>query len=129
MSKFIEIFKSKAHQKDITAADMIALCIYKTITVKTENKAEVLKYFLKKTFTKGNIKPHRPHPYYAISIASGRLKFQSRSGKIWNIKDKCWQDTNGKILKNEITGILNDEEIMMFRELLEQITPEYVRTL
>ena len=51
MNKFIEQFKDRARKKELTGADMISHCLYKTVKAKSENKLEILKYFLSKSFT------------------------------------------------------------------------------
>lgn len=127
MTKFIETFKAKAHSKNLTAADMIALCIYKTITAKSEGKATILKHFLRKTFTAGSIRPDRQYPYQAITNAMYYFNGRLRAGKKWTANG--WIESNGEILGVDITTLLTEEEIVLLRELASSITPDYVRNL
>lgn len=127
MTNFITTFKAKAHSKNLTAADMIALCIYKTVKAKSEDKAAILNYFLKKSFNAGHIRPDRIYPYQAITNAMYYLNGQLRAGKRWS--ENGWIDTKGKLLGEEITNLLTEEEIVLFRELASSITPDYVRNL
>ena len=127
MTKFIDTFKAKAHSKNLTAADMIALCIYKTVKAKSEDKAEILTYFLKKSFTAGHIRPDRLYPYQAITNAMYDLNNQLRVGKRWT--ENGWIESNGFLLSEKITDLLTEEEIVKFRELAISIEPGYVRNL
>ena len=127
MTNFITTFKAKARSKSLTAADMIALCIYKTVKAKSEDKAEILKFFLKKAFTAGHIRPDRLYPYQAITNAMYYFNGQLRAGKRWG--ENGWVETNGKLLGEEITDLLTEEEIVLFRELASSIEPGYVRNL
>lgn len=70
MNKFIEIWKNKAKNKEITAKDTVAYCILKTIAAKSENKEEVLKYYLGRAFSAGKIAQHRHHPFSAVHLAA-----------------------------------------------------------
>ena len=119
MTKFIETFKAKAHSKNLTAADMIALCIYKTINAKSEDKATILTHFLKKSFTPGKICAHRQYPYQSISLAMYYLNGQLRTGKRWS--SEGWFETNGKLLGQEINDLLTVEEEQSFRNLASMI--------
>lgn len=128
MTTFITTFKAKAHSKSLTAADMIALCIYKTIKAKSEDKVEILKYYLKKSFTAGMIRPHRQYPYHAITNAMYYLNHQLRAGKKWGAEG--WFETNGKLLGLEITDLLTTEEETAFRELATMVfDPDFVKAL
>ena len=127
MTNFITTFKGKAHNKNLTAADMLALCIYKTINAKSEDKATILTHFLKKTFTPGSVRSDRPYPYHAISNAVYYLNGHLRAGKRWG--DNGWYETNGKLLGEEVTDLLAEEKIVLFRELTGSIVPDYVRNL
>lgn len=127
MTNFINTFKAKAHSKTLTAADMIALCVYKTAMAKSEDKAAVLNYFLKKSFTAGHIRPDRLYPYQSITNAMLNLNSQLRVGKVWT--SNGWIESKGRILGEDITTLLSEEEIILFRELASSITTDYVRNL
>lgn len=124
---FITTFKAKAHSKTLTAADMIALCIYKTVKAKSEDKSTILTHFLKKAFTPGKVRPDRQYPYQAITNAMYYFNGQLRAGKRWG--QDGWYETEGKLLGEEITDLLTPEEITLFRELASSIVPDYVRNL
>lgn len=51
MTKFITEFKAKAQNKNLSSADMLALCVYRTVKAKSPEKKAVLNYYVKKTFT------------------------------------------------------------------------------
>ena len=127
MINFIDTFKAKAHSKTLTAADMIALCIYKTVKAKSEDKTTILTHFLKKAFTPGKVRPDRQYPYQAITNAMYYFNGQLRAGKRWGADG--WYETEGKLLGEEITDLLTPEEITLFRELASSIEPDYVRNL
>lgn len=115
MTNFINTFKAKAHSKTLTATDIVALCIYKAVRAKSDDKVTILNHFLKKSFTAGKVRPHRPYPYHAITHAMYYLNGQIRAGKRWSIEG--WYDTNGKLLGKEITDLLTPEEEKTFRDL------------
>jgi hypothetical protein len=127
MTNFITTFKAKAHSKNLTAADMIALCIYRTVKAKSEDKATVLNYFLKKAFSAGHIRPDRLYPYQAITNAMYDLNSQLRVGKVWT--SNGWIESKGRVLGEDITTLLSEEENILFRELACSINPDYVRNL
>ena len=127
MTNFITTFKAKARSKSLTAADMIALCIYKTVKAKSEDKAEILKFFHKKAFTAGKIRPDRQYPYQAITNAMYYFNRQLRAGKRWS--PNGWYETSGQVLDVEVKDILSEEELLTFRELAAMIEPGYVRNL
>lgn len=125
---FITTFKAKAHSKNLTAADMIALCIYKTVKAKSEDKSTILTHFLKKSFTPGKVRPDRQYPYQAITNAMYYFNGQLRAGKRWGAAG--WYETNGKLLGEEITDLLTPEEELAFRELASIVfDPVYVKAL
>ncbi len=127
MTTFIETFKAKAHSKSLTAADMLALCIYKTTKAKSEDKAVILTHFLKKSFSAGQMAGHRLYPYMAITNAVWYLNQQLRAGKKWG--PDGWFETEGQVLGKELTEFFTEEEIVLYREITSMITPDYVKGL
>lgn len=127
MTNFIETFKAKAHSKTLTCADMIALCIYRTIKAKSEDKVTILKHFLKKSFTAGKVCAHRRYPYQTITNTMYGFNGQLRAGKRWYADG--WKEVNGFVLGVDVTEILTDEELLTFRELAAMIEPIFVRNL
>jgi len=127
MSTFITTFKTKAKNKTLTAADIIALCVYKTMKAKSEDKVTILKHFLTKSFTPGKVCAHRQYPYQSITNNMYGFKHKLRGGRVW-INDS-WKQTNGWILNTEITELLTEEEIVKFRELAAMITSDFVKGL
>lgn len=127
MTKFIETFKNKARTKAITAADMIALCIYKTVKAKSEDKETILKSFLKKAFSAGKVCAHRQYPYQTITNTMWYLNSQLRAGKRWT--PTGWIESKGKLLDVEVTELLSEEELTTFRELAAIIEPGFVKGL
>lgn len=127
MTNFITTFKTKAHSKNLTAADMIALCIYKTIKAKSEDKATILKHMLRKSFSAGRVCAHRPYPFFTITNTMCYLNGQLRSGKRWG--PEGWFETQGMVLGIEVIEILTEEELIQFRELASMIESGFVRGL
>jgi hypothetical protein len=115
MTNFTNTFKAKAHSKSLTSSDMLALCIYRTVKAKSEDKTAILTHFLKKSFTAGKVCAHRQYPYQSITLAMYYLNGQLRTGKRWS--PDGWYETNGKILGEEITDLLTEEEEKAFREV------------
>jgi len=125
MTIFIETFKTKAKNKNITAADIIALCIYKTMKAKSEDKPTILKHFLTKSFTAGKVCAHRQYPYQAI--VNNRWSMNFGPGRRWD--GSKFIVTSGTSLGVELDTILNTEEIAQLRAIRELITPDFVRNL
>ena len=127
MTNFINTFKAKAHSKNLTCADMIALCIYRTVKAKSEDKETILKYFLTKSFSAGKVCAHRQYPYQSIINAMYNFNNRLRGSRIW--MDGVWKQRNGIVLGVEVTEVLTEEELLMFRELAAMITPDFVKRL
>lgn len=119
MKNFKTIFKTKAQAKDLTSADMLALCIYRTIKAKSEDKAVILDYFIKKAYTAGSIRSDRPYPYHAVSNAWYSLNWQSRPGRKWT--GEKFEETKGRVLGETIDELFDENEVIMFRELLATV--------
>jgi hypothetical protein len=119
MKNFKTIFKTKAQAKALTSADMLALCIYRTIKAKSEDKAVILDYFIKKAFTAGAVRSDRPYPYHAVSNAQYTLKRQSRPGRKWT--GEKFEQTSGNVLGEPINELFDENEVIMFRELLATV--------
>ena len=127
MTNFIDTFKAKAHSKNLTAADMIALCIYKTVKAKSEDKPTILKHFLTKSFSAAKVCAHRQYPYQTITNMMYGLNSQLRAGKRWS--PDGWKETQGFVLDTEVTNVLSEDELLTFRELARMIDPAFVRNL
>jgi len=127
MTNFTETFKAKAHSKNLTCADMIALCIYRTVNAKSEEKTAILTHFLKKSFTAGKVCAHRQYPYQSIINAMYGFNHRLRGGRIW-IEGE-WKQTNGMVLGVDVNELMTEEELLKFRELAAMITPNFVKGL
>lgn len=121
MTNFKEVFKAKAKAKTLTSADMLALCIYRTIKAKSENKAVILDFFIKKAFSPGAVRSDRPYPYHGVTQAQWYLNAQARQGKRWNTESNSFVQTNGTVLGVDIREMFEDSEEVMFRELLASV--------
>jgi hypothetical protein len=119
MKNFKTTFKTKAKAKNLTSADMLALCIYRTIKAKSEDKAVILDYFIKKAYTAGSIRSDRPYPYHAVSNAWFYLSRQSRPGRKWT--GEKFEETKGTVLGESIDELFDENEVIMFRELLATV--------
>lgn len=69
----MEIWKEKARNKNINRRDVVAYCILRAVNAKSENKEEILKYFLLRSFSPGKVCSHRPTPYHALELAVQEL--------------------------------------------------------
>lgn len=123
MTNFIDTFKAKAHSKTLTAADMIALCVYKTTMAKSDDKPTILKHFLKKAFTAGKIRPDRQYPYQAIMNNLPTFHGRLRPAKRWG------EECPGLVLDTKITELLTSEEISVYREVANMIDYDFVKAL
>lgn len=101
MKDYTQIWKTKAHNKNLSAADMVAYCILKAIRARTEDKEELLKVFLDKAFS-----PHHYDGYASRARASNRVASNVRWGKT--------------IIGHPIEDILDTEEIELFTDLNEK---------
>ena len=119
MNNFKTTFKTKAQNKSLTSADMLALCIYRTIKAKSEDKAVILDYFIKKSFSAGSVRSDRPYPYHAVTNAHYYLNYQSKPGRRWN--GEKFVETSGTVLGEKIEDLLDENEVKMFRELLATV--------
>lgn len=104
MTTFIDIFKAKARTKTNTAQDMFALCVYKTMKAKSDDKKTVLYGILRRAFTPGKVCQHRRNPYQTVNQIYTRLNYNLRSGKILNVN---------------IGTIFTEEEAVKFREIFD----------
>jgi len=125
MTNFITAFKAKAHSKSITAADMIALCIYKTMKAKSEDKATILKHFLTKTFTGGKVCAHRQYPYQSITNNLWYLNL----GPCRRWDGTKFVETSGTVLGVPMDEMFDETEIEQLREIRKMIDPAFVRNL
>lgn len=101
MKDFIKIWKEKAHNKSIECHDVVAYCVLKTIKAKSENKKEILEYFLNKCFS-----PHKQNGYDKLRRGARTVG----SKMLWN----------KMILDYPIEDIIdNEEEKELFEELLK----------
>lgn len=119
-SKFIEAFKDKARNKQISSADILARCLYKAVKAKGENKEEIATGLIKKAFTEASIKPHRPHPYHAVHLTTYYAERRLRDLRRW--EDGKFVTQPSEILPGVMTNeIFNDEELALFKSLLEKV--------
>ena len=100
----MKIWKEKARDKNITRSDVVAYCILRTINAKSENKEEILKYFLDKAFSPGKICQHRPTPYHARDLAISELNREVLY-KDSVFRSKEFFNTIDKIKFRELLGI------------------------
>jgi len=125
MIDFITTFKAKAHSKSITAADVIALCIYKTMKAKSEDKATILKHSLTKSFTPGKVCAHRQYPYQCIINNFWYMNF----GPCRKWDGTKYIMTSGTALGVQLDEMFDEQEIEQLRAIRAMITPDFVRNL
>ena len=118
MTTFIETFKNKARNKQLTGLDFLARCYYKAATAKGENKEEILKGLVRKHYTPGAIKPHRPHPYHSAINTRFYLLGSVRAGRRWSDEEKKFVEHNGTLLGLPAETLTTPEELATIRELL-----------
>lgn len=116
---FVEYFKNTANAKQLTSAHMFALCVYKTVRAKSENKKEILDYFIKRTFTAGAVKAHRNHPYQAAIAAHEQLNGWTRPTRVW-IKNEGFKEFQSYFFGYELTELMSEEEAEMFKNLIRE---------
>lgn len=121
MTNFKEVFKNKAKNKTLTAADMLALCVYKTINAKSEDKQAVLNGVVQRAFTAGKVCAHRPTRYHAVTVAQHMLSSQIRPGNRWMGSEKGFVKTDGWVLDSDISSILTQEQQLEFREQVAEL--------
>jgi hypothetical protein len=106
MKNFNEFWKNKAENKNISASDMVAYHILRTIAAKSESKEEVLKYYLGRAFTPALPSAHRKHPFQALHDAA------------WLVE--VWLRNRQEIMGQPLLNFLEtNEEIELFSKLLE----------
>lgn len=115
MTKFIQEFKKLAHDKSLTSSHMLALCFYKTIKAKSENKTEILNYFIKKAFT-----PKGGQHWWGVQNA--------HRGLSWMISPRTTRAEDGTICRKRFILGLDFDEVLtiseseMFADLLARTT-------
>lgn len=116
MKNFITEFKNKARNKDLTSADMFALCVFKAIKSKKENKLEILNYLIHKTFSPGKVCDHRYHPYQAVIQAHNSVRHRLCPGFQW--VNGGLKRGNGFVLGVPKEEILSSDELEEFAKLV-----------
>ena len=125
MTTFITTFKTKAKNKNISAADIIALCVYKTMMAKSQDKPTILKHFLTKSFTPGKVCAHRQYPYQCITNNLYGMNF----GPCRKWDGEKYVMTSGSVLGIELDTMFDETEIVKLREIFKLINPGFVRNL
>lgn len=99
----MEVFKEKARNKQLTREDMLTYCLIKAIKAKNENKAELAKIFIVKTFT-----PRKTgEAYEAVRLSHYWVNYRFQY--------------YGTIFGKKATEILSGPEIDLFVQLLDNI--------
>lgn len=98
---FIEVFKEKARNKELTKESMLTYCLVKAIKAKTDDKKALANYFKLKAF---NPSSKRKDPYEALNQAK---KYVARDFQRY-----------GYILNTSVEKLLTSEEIDLFGELI-----------
>lgn len=118
MQTFIEQFKTKARNKNLTRADMFSLCVYKAVRAKSENKKAVLYGLLRKAFTPGEVCAHRPHPYWTVRLVEAEIRYELRSGYKYDPESKKFVDQGGSMLGIKLDQLFTEEERTTLNELM-----------
>lgn len=114
MNNFITQYKTLARNKNISIQDVIARCLYKAVKAKNPNKKEVLIGLLRRSFTPGAVRAHRPYPFYKVELEFGYARFRLKS----------------KVLGLELKDLLTEEELAIWNDLISNETYwEVVRNL
>ncbi len=107
MKNFKAIWKTLAKEKQIRVQDTVAYAILRAMASKSENKREIARYFVAKSFTRNN---KLENPYQSAITAHFKV-----------LADLKWND---KILQTDAKNIFeSDEELELFKELIESLKP------
>lgn len=106
MKDFITEYKTLANNKKITLRDVIARCLYKAVKAKNPNKKEVFIGLLRRSFSPGAIRQHRPYPFHTVSSALGWMKY----------------GLSKNALGMDLNEFLTEEEIVIWNDLLSNET-------
>lgn len=110
MKNFKAIWKTLVDAKQIRVQDTIAYAILRAMASKSDNKREIARYFVAKSFTKRLKGGMGYNPYQAAITAHFKVLAELKWGK--------------KILQTEDVFIFDsDEEMETFKELLESLKP------
>lgn len=118
MNNFIQEYKTKARNKEVTITNVIERCAYKAIKAKNPNKKEVFIGLLRRSFTPGSIKSHRPHPFYKVELELMYFKNRASKGRRWN--GSASVETPGTLFGNSVTEYFTEEELLLWYDLLTQ---------
>lgn len=116
MKDFITEYKTLARNKNISIQDVIARCLYKAIKAKNPNKKEVFLGLLRRAFTPGAIRPHRPIPYWTLWLSLNGFKYTASKGR--RVLNGEWVATSGKVLGQEVTEFLDGDDLELWYEIL-----------
>lgn len=106
MNDFITEYKTLANKKNITLQDVIARCLYKAVKAKNPNKKEVFIGMLRRSFSPGSIRQHRPYPYHTVYSSIRWMRYRLRT----------------LALNMELKSFLTEEEIVIWNDLLSDET-------
>lgn len=120
MTNFIETFKNRARNKNVTAADMLARCAVKAITSKADDKCGVFINLVRRSFSPGKIKQHRNHPYLALRQIGYDLAWQLREKRTWVEAEKRFVQRPGTLLGVDVLTLMSEEHYKQVVELISQ---------
>ena len=106
MNDFITEYKTLARNKNISIQDVIARCLYKAVKAKNPNKKEVLIGLLRKSFSPGAIKAHRPYPFHKVALELGYAKYRLKNNA----------------LRIDLKDLLTEEERIIWNDLISNET-------
>ena len=118
---FYELFKTKAHAKDLEAKDMLALCVYKAMRWDPDLRGEQLAHYVKRSFFPSTKKTPE---YCELWRASARLKSTMRPGnRYFRNEEGAYKSepTPGYILGHDVNEVFTAEELEVFNALLAQV--------
>lgn len=104
---FKEVWKKKAHEKNLSREDMLTYCLVKAIRAKEGDKEMLARIFIERAFTAGAVCGHRNHPYQAVREAASKVRYFF---KFQNL-----------ILGMKAVDLLSDEELDVFASLIEKM--------
>ena len=110
MNDFIKNFKNKAHNKDLTSSDMLALCLYRAIKAKSPEKTAIAKHFMFKSFS-----PNKSGEYRGLNKAARNL--HNRSARLTKNAETGKYEYTYNIMGFPLSEVFSEEESQMYIDM------------
>ena len=121
MNKFIQQHKERARNKQITSSNMIAHCVFKAVTAKSDNTHEIYKHFAKKAFTKKkNVGNYCEGHWYAYRVAVNRFLRANAQPRIRGL----WKRSSDPVTTFEgipYEEVFTETELLRYIDLIDNV--------